>query len=398
MSDEELIPEILPLDARLAFQGPVAGLIDILSRATRVIPNKVVIEGTSEVLLEAKPQKAGTAEFLRATATDGSLTVSAVGADIDVRLPGSALIPGQKFLSILKMAPSEEVAVQIVGNTALIRSGRAQWKVQLVSGNSLPWTPNVEGLERVAMPRKEFLGALRAATVAASHILARASLMQVQVRAGAVTGTDGNRAHRSFFSQAHQDIDFSVPVSTAEEVIRLLDSSDEEHFSLGYGHSNMIFVVDRDYVVSSALITQFPDVDPLFIRASMLSKNSLTVDIHDLSKAVKRVRVNSDPDFSSIFLSITKLPDETWGLAVRAKDRLGNSAYEYLPASWDGPQEPRDFCVNHKGLLDLLDCLPGDEVCFQVGEDTQSVKSPLLVEADDSFTGLLVQMRSDYLT
>lgn len=391
--DQELIPEILPVDSRLFVSGPVSDFIDIISRALRVVPTKEVIPGTAHVLLEAKPRKSGTQSHLRASGTNGSITVSAVGQDITVTRDGSALIPGQKFLSILKMAPERDVSVNVVGNQAILRSGRAQWRVQLVPGGSLPSIPDISSLEQAQVASQPFLVALKAAILASSSSTARSSLMQVRVEDGFITAMDGNRIHRKAFGPEDDSLSLSIPLSTCLEVVKLLESSSEEHFLIGSGGKNMAFLADRDYIVSSALVTEFPEVEPILVRASMQSKYEFTVAVSELKSAVQRVRVNADPDFSAIFLSL-----DGESLSVRSQDSQGNSAYEQieLEARWEF--DPRELCVNHKHLTDLLDSYPDEYVTFQVGEDSQSVKSPLLVESDGDFVGLLQQMRSDYLT
>lgn len=395
-TDPELIPEILPSETRLALQGSASELLGVITRASRVVPDKEVVPGTSFVLLEARESVSGTQEYLRASATDGTIFVSAIGDDCVVRHAGAALIPGQKLKAILKMVPEDLVAIQVIGNEALIRSGQSQWKVQLPPGDSLPSSYVLTGITPVVLDRMPFLASLKAAEAAASHTSARAALMQVKVRDGHITGQDGNRIHRAFFSD-NSDLEMSIPLSTCLEVIQMLEASEDSHFRAGTDGRKMVFSADKDYVVSSSMIVDFPDVDPILIRSSMNVRNSLTLNTEELSNAIKRVRVNSDPDFSSIFLAVAKSREGQWGASLRSIDRQGNSAHEFLSAHWDGPQAPREFCVNHKNLSDLLDSYPGVEVTFKVGDDTQSAKSPLLVEDDSRFIGLLQQMRSDYL-
>ena len=395
--DPELIPEILPVDSRLVVSGSVSDFIDVLSRVSRVIPSKEVIPGTAHVLLEAKARSASTAGHVRTTASDGVNTLSAVFSDnLQVRVAGKALIPGTKFISILKLAPTDSFGLQVLGNEAIIRSGQAQWRVQLVPGSSLPDLPPVDALQRVEIERLPFLEALEGSVRAASHAAARSSLMQVKVDEGSITGMDGNRIHRCSYSD-DCPLEVSIPVGTCQELIRMLKASDDSHLGAGSDGKHMVFAIGKDFLISSSLLVEFPDVDPLLIRAGMNVKHRLSIERDPLRAAITRVRVNADPDYSSIFLLISRGSEGEWGVSVRAQDRQRNSALETVPATWNGPQEVRDFCVNHRNLTDLLDSYEESTVVFQVGDDTQSVKSPLLVEDDGKFIGLIQQMRSDYL-
>jgi DNA polymerase III sliding clamp (beta) subunit (PCNA family) len=130
--------------------------------------------------------------------------------------------------------------------------------------------------------------------------------------------------------------------------------------------------------------------------------NTLTVDTADLADTIARVRVNSDPDYASIFLTLVpgkKTADGiSWSLAVRARDRQHNTAQETIECSWSGSSKARELCLNHKYLSDLLASYDSELAIFKVGDDTKTQRHALFIEdSATGFTGVISQMRSEFM-
>jgi DNA polymerase III sliding clamp (beta) subunit (PCNA family) len=122
----------------------------------------------------------------------------------------------------------------------------------------------------------------------------------------------------------------------------------------------------------------------------MLNEESLILNQRDLAAVIKRVRVTADPESYSIYLAIrpTKVGKMTkWHLTVTARDQNRNSSQESLDIEYRGGTKAREICVNHKHLLELLDCLISEQVEFKLGEKN----APVYVQ-DGSFSGLVNPM------
>lgn len=401
--DTEFVPEILPVDARLSLRGPVAVFIKLFERAASVTPTKEVILGTGYALLEAFQTSATEVSHVRITATDGDQTVSVVVDGVTVLMEGAVLVPGKKFLDILKLAPTAEVKIEVLGNTATLRSGRAQWTVQTPVGDSLPPLPNVDSIELQEVLRVPFLKALVVARASASSTSARSSLMQVQLRSSAITGCDGGRLHRQRIEDFPADIDMTIPIKVVDELIRQLKVSTSPYLSLGSNDYHLVFRIEQDSIIAQRLLVAFPDVENLLLGPAFSNQNTLTVDTTELAAVVSRIRVNADPDYSAIFLALIpgKLDtagSQSWLLAVRAKDRNGNSSQEVIECQYVGSGKSRELCVNHRYLSEFLSSYPDVEAVFKLGDDTKSIRYPLFLEDEVSgFTGFVQQMNPAYL-
>lgn len=401
--DDELVPEILPVDARLSVRGPSATFQSLFDRAAAVTPAKEIISGTGFALLEAFSASPGTTAYVKVSATDGDLTVSMVADGVSVTVPGSVLVPGKKIAEILRLAPTEQAKIEVLGTTATIRSGRAQWTVQTPVGHALPPAADVSAITTYSLAVGDLLDALTVARRAASTSSARASLMQLAVSQGSITGLDGGRLHRQRVQNLPAALRATIPLRVSEEVIRMLRATGSETVEMGSSDSHLVFRVDQDTLIAQRLLVDFPDVESQVLGPVLTNTWALTVDRDRLLQAIRRVRVNADPDYQALFVSLVpgRVLDSgmTWNLSLSARDRSGNSAAETLDASWSGPATSRSLCVNHRYLSDLLAATSGEFVTLRIGEDSKAVRLPVLIEDTASgFLGWVQQMRPGYLT
>ena len=395
--DEELVPEILSVDARLAIRGSVSAITQLFERAASVAPRKEIIEGTSFSLLETFSATSGTAAHTRITATDGDQTITVTQDGVQVLMEGVALIPAKKVYDILRLAPTDTVRIEVLGDSALIRSGRAQWTVKTPPGDSLPSTANVDSIQRQTVSRGPLLRALQVARRAANSSTTRPALQQVQIRNQTVTGLDGGRLHRAHLAGLHKDVQLDIPVKVVDELIRALGKSESEYVEIGGDNKNLVFQIDEDRLTAQRMLVPFPDVEGLLLKPAFSNTHSLTLPRQGLYDAVKRVRVNSDPDHAGIFLSLVKGTGASeWAVSVRSRDKIGNTAQEVVEADWLGSLKAFELCVNHKHLMDLLECATGEIIEFKLGKDTKQTKQPLYTESGE-LTAFVQQMRPDWL-
>lgn len=400
--DAELVPEILSVDARLGIRGNVKGLIALFERAASVTPTKEIITGTSHALLEAFASAPGELAYVRITATDGDQTVSVVSDSITVLMAGAALLPPKRVLDILKLAPGEDARIEVLSDQAHIRSGRAQWSVKTPVGDSLPPVADVDSIKLYTVAREPFLAALKVVRHAVADKGGRPALEQAEIRDQTVIGMDGGKLLKVDL-QVHKDVQLSIPVKVLDELIRALSRSASENIEIGGDNFHLVFKIDTDSLIAQKLLVGFPSTQSLLLGPAF--GNNWTLEVHtiDLMSAIRRVRVNSDPDYQGIFLTLTpgkktETGHQDWTMAVRSRDRIGNTAQELLTVEFDGPAKPRELCLNHKQLMDVLLCLSSDEpVSFKVGDDTKSTRQPLYFENQGGITGLVVQMRPDWL-
>lgn len=401
--EAEMVPEMLPVDARLSVKAEVGTFQKLFSRAAGVSPSKEVILGTSFSLLEAVESTSDTVPYVRITATDGEQTVSLATTEaVTVAMSGQVLLPAKRISDILKLVPETQVKIEVLGSTATIRSGRAQWTVQVPPGDSLPPLPNVEQVKFQEVPTESFLRGLTVARKAVGHVF-RNALMQLDVANGHITGSDGSRLHRQAMKDFPTNLNMTIPLAVADELIKAIKAADTETMEVGVSEAHLAFRLNGDTLLANRLMLPYPNVENLVLEPAFTNSNSLTVNADELKSVVQRVRVNADQDYASIFLALIPGKKDSEGntsfsLAVRVRDALQNSAQEIMDCQFVGGSKSRELCLNHKYLTDLLDAYGEETAIFQVGDDTKTVRTPLFLEDTmTGFTAVVQQMNSEWL-
>lgn len=388
--DVELIPDILPVDARVAISGQVSEMIELFDRANSVVPSKPIIANTEYVLLETFDATTVQVAHTQVTATDGERCIAVLNDTLKIGMFGAVLLPGKKVLDILKLAPQPTAQLTVLGNTATIRSGRAVWTIQTPVGDTLPPFPDTSDVELHPVAREAFLRALEVTRRSVSTSTARQGLTQARVASGRIVSCDGARLH-SMGVELPEDLNLTISYSLMDDAIRALRSFEDDYFELGANNSTVVFRMGQNLLMGQRLLITFPpNVDGLLLGPKMLNEESLILDQKDLSAVIKRVRVTADPESNAIYLAIrpTKVGKITkWTLTVTAKDSSRNASQETMDIEYRGGTKAREICVNHKHLLDMLECLTSDVVEFRLGEKT----APVYVD-DGGFTGVLNPM------
>ena len=400
-SDESL--EILPVDAKLSIEADTTELTRLLQRTTSIANDKELIPGTNLVVLEASMGGNGVSASLKATATDGEKTLSMLISRVKVAMPGTAQIPAKRLFQIIKSCPEDRTTITVSGTDAVITSGRARWTVQTPAKETYLALTDLSEFDFQSVDRYSLLSAILAVRKSVSPSASRVSLMQLDIRNGEATGCDGGRVHRQIIKGMNPQIEFGIPYQAISHVVKMLEASDEEYVHVRHSDYAFELQVGSDSFISQQLTIDFPDIENMLLNPSISNTNTMSVETENLVEAIKRVRVNSDPDYLAIFLAIipgAKQDDggRLWTLNVKAKDKQGNSAQELLPVSWKGIAKPKELCVNYHSLLDLLESYGEETAILSIGEDTKSQKYPILVESlTNGFKGAVTQTSSEYL-
>lgn len=398
--DPELVPEIMPVDARLAVRAPTERLQALFSRAAAVTPTKEVIPGTSFALLEAVAASRTATAHIRVTASDGDQTVSVVADGVTVLMEGRVLLPAKRMSEIVKLAPTDTVKIEVLGTHAKVTSGRAVWVVQVPVHDELSGLLDVSGIETHPVRAEALERALSVVLRSTQRTSARPALTQVLIRSGEISGCDGGRIHRQRVEGLSDAIDVTVPIKTVEETVRALKGCEDEFVAMGYDETHVVWEIGGDLIVSQRLLVPFPDIENLLLGPAFSNTNVLGVDRRELADAIKRVRINANPDSAAISLTVQpgrkdREGGQEWRLLVSARDALGNGSQEALECSWRGAVRPTELHFNHHYLSDLLDVYDVETAHIKVGDDSKTQRLPLYVEDHDlGLTAIVQQMHS----
>jgi DNA polymerase III sliding clamp (beta) subunit (PCNA family) len=385
LEDENLVPEILPVDIRLSVSTQAHVLISLFSSAQAIVPSKEILPYTTYVSFEALDK------HIRVSSTDGERSVAVLSDVAVVRMPGSALLEGKRVLDILKLVEQETVRIDVIGTTATIRSGRALWTLSTPPVHAtLPSPASVDDIQFHSVDRDDMLNALELALPAVARSSARQALMQAEISKGFIISCDGARAHKVRVDGLEPSLNTTLPLRFIETMIRELKATEQKTIRLGSNDSAVVLHFGKTILMTQRMSFEFPAVNHLVLGPALLNDEHLLVDRASLISTLRRVRVNADPEYLAVVLSVRNSKD-AWILTVSARDRAGNASQEQIPVSYNGPEKSKSIVVNHKYLLDFLSCIQEDEVDFRLGTSTKTKQAPLYYESE-RFVGSLQPM------
>jgi DNA polymerase-3 subunit beta len=353
-------------------------LQSLLEKASAVVPTRDILPVLKNFQIEAFDNR------VRVTATDLELSVVVGTEMVTVTVPGVAVFPAKKLLTIVREAGEGDVHISVVGGQATVSIGRTSWTLKLQPGDDYPPMINLSSLELHSVNRVVLLSALSTVRYVVPRS-GRPSLQMVQIANGKATACDGVR-----FQQASVGDDFPVdmriPVGAVDDLLKLLKVTDQESIQIGVSDNCLVFKIGSDFFIANQLIAQFPDVESMLLRPALSNTHELVVDRSSLQEAVRRVRITADPETSAVTLSLSR-----GSLIISSTDKFGNKCIETLEVKWSA--SPRMLVINHSFVTDMLDAHKDQSCKFMIGDDIGGRKSPLLLRDDTAKTvGVCQQM------
>jgi len=357
----------------------------LLEKAYSAVPSKDILPVLKNFQIEARPGR------LRVVATDLELSVVSTIEMVSVSQPGTAVFPAKKLLEIMREAEDEELHLTVVDGVADLAVGPTTWRLRLQDGSDYPALPEIADIQFHEVDRVKFLGGLRSVRYAAATDTVRPNLMMIDITDGKMTACDGVR-----FQQAQLGDDFplslQIPIGAVDDLFKLLNTTDLAEVGIGEADYHIVFRIGNDVFIANKLMATFPDVERMLLEPALRNTHELLCDRSELEQAIKRVRINADPETSAVVL---RLGTDT--VSVESQDKLGNASREQIDASWKG--QPRILVINHKFLMDMLAMYDGKSCKFRLGDDSKSRKSTVMLQDDETGTiGIIQQMKADYVT
>lgn len=373
-----------PSPARFSLTIKKFVLLHLLETAIHVVSSRDVMPVLKNIQFEL------TGSELRVVATDLERWMISSTPLVSTHTPGVAVFSAHKMLHIVRESDDADIRIEVRKNAAAIRIGPTVWHLRLYAGHDFPAAPVADTLTVLtAVDRARFVRALHTVRYAACKDAERAPLMMINVKAGKMTACDGSRIQQAAIEEI--PFDFELPIGAVDDLIKMLKSVDLATIHIADAGNKLVFRFGADTFIINKLVARFPDVERTLLRPALENTQELSLNRDDLIHAVRRVRINADPETSAIALRLA--PGR---VTVAACDKWGNEATEQIDARWTGTT--RSVVVNHAFLFDLLARHDRKDCTFYLGDDTKTKKTPLLLRDPDTGTvGALQQMLGDWM-
>lgn len=360
----------------------------MLERAGTVVPTREVVEVLRNFHLTS------TGSELRVVASDLELSQICRTSMAELSGPGTALLPAQKLLEIVKSVSGEsDIEILFSTGSADVRAGDASWHLKASTGTDYPKMPSVDDLALHEVDRAKFLAGIKSVRLAVAKDASRSNLMMIDVAKGRMTACDGARVQQAFLGDDFP-MDMRIPSGAVDYLVKVLESTDQEKVFIGESVNHLVFRIGKDVFIANKLMAAYPDVEELFLRPALENKHRLVVDRAKMVEAIARVRITADPETSAILLVLAPDPKGAV-LTVSAADKYKNTAKQDVSVAWDGPA--KRLVVNHVYLSQMLTMHAASTCDFYLGEDTKTRKAPILLKDPVAGSvGVLQQMVADW--
>jgi DNA polymerase-3 subunit beta len=365
-------------------------LASLADKAISVIPTGNTMPVLKHFLVQVAPG------LLRMAASDLELSVLASTPAVTADAVQTLVLPARRLLQIVREAPGDDIIVDVAGEFAAVRSGTAKWDLFLADCSEYPPLPDPAEVTMHPVGREEFLGALKTVRHAVGRDSGRPALMQVDISAPAagqpgttqVTACDSVRFART--ALAGFGLSMQIPSGALDSLVKTLESSEQDEVHTGETEAGsrgfLVFRIGGTVFLAAKTMAKFPDVEKLLLRPALENRLVLTADKAELAAAVRRVRINADPETSAVGLKLS-----AGSLAVIARDKYGNRAEETVSAGWEHGE--RLVVVNHQFLTELLAAHPSPACRFFLGPEAGKKRSVLMLRDEESgTTGIVYQM------
>ncbi len=333
-------------------------LVSLIGKIQSIIASKPAIPILANVLIEAMDDQ------LIISATDLSVSMCCF-IEAKVIEEGAIALPARRFFQLVREITSPQIKISApTTEVAEITTGSSVFKINGMSKTEFPAFPDLTGSLKVSLPNATLKQMLSKTVFSAAKEDSRYMLNGVRIRIAdqksTFIGTDGKRLAKSMTSVS---VDpsvqgaYVVPLKAVDEMIKMLDDSDNEATLLLAG-DKISLESGSLTLVSKLLAGQYPDVERV-----IPSKLNYQFAIHreELMALLRQISLFTSETSSSVRFSF-----ETGQLHLAAMSNDIGEGRVSMPVDFSGPK--LDIAFNPYFFLDILRHSTEETVLFGLND------------------------------
>lgn len=312
------------------------------------------------------------------TATDLEIEISAQVTCESQQSTGTITVPAKKFIDIIRSLDDEASPRLRVENGILtIKQGRSSFKLTTLPADSYPVSEDECNEVELSVPRLVLLQLLQSTHFAMSQqdvrIFLNGLFLDFEPNLISAVATDG---HRMAICR-HQCMNTSekkllVPKKGIQELLRLLNSIEDEHVLLAAGKSHFKLVSKQFVFLSKLIEARFPPYSKAIPRNQ---DKHILIDCAILKRALSRIVILAHEKSKAVMLHL-----QPGLLTLIANNNEQEEAVESLVAETQG--EELKIGLNATYLLDVLSHFGEGQVRLSLSTMDSSILIESLVNED----------------
>ncbi|PTH57205.1 DNA polymerase III subunit beta [Staphylococcus agnetis] len=355
----------------------------ISPRTTLPILTGIKIEATNEGIVLTGSDSEISIEITIPNEVDGEEIV-------EVKEPGSVVLPGRFFVDIIKKLPGTEVKLSTNDQfQTLITSGHSEFNLSGLDPDQYPLLPQVSSDDALQLPIKVLKNIIAQTNFAVSTSETRPVLTGVnwliQENELICTATDSHRlaVRKLKLEEDIEDKNVIIPGKALAELNKIM-TENEDHIDIFFASNQLLFRVGNINFISRLLEGHYPDTSRLFPENYEIK---LGLNNHDFYHAIDRASLLAREGGNNVIKLSTG--DSLVELSSTSPE-IGTVKEEVTANDVEGGNLKISF--NSKYMMDALKAIDNDEVEVEFfGTMKPFILKP---KDDDTVTQLILPIRT----
>ncbi len=324
--------------------------------------------------------------------------IELIGTDMEIEVrctieaitlgEGELTLPARKILDICRALPEgSEVRVDVEGDRAVVRSGRARFTLSTLPARDYPVGEGKVADHQFLLLSGQFRQLLEKSAFAMAQQDVRYYLngLLLEVKTGVLNAvaTDGHRlarATRRVDLHLEEDVQVILPRKTVLELQRQL-SDKEEAVQVEIAGKFVRISFGSTVITSKVIDARYPDYERVIPRGE---GTVLVVDREGFRRALARTAILSNEKYKGVLIEL-----EPGVMRLRTHNPEQEEAVEEQSVGYQGERVAIGFNVGY--LLDMLGVIGTTEVEMRILEENGSLR--IREEGEQTNTFVIMSMR-----
>ena len=306
-------------------------------------------------------------------ATDSEIGLQIVTDNISIEAEGAFTAHGKKLLDIIRILKDDEITLELLDNTLIIKQKNSKFKLPTFDPNSYPSFPTINDKPQISLDSLSLIQNLKKISPAIDtnnpKFELNGALINIKNNGTDLVGTDTRRlAIATIPSNNSEELSLIVPKKAILEIQKLfLDQID-----IFFDETNLIITNENYYFYTRLINGKFPDYQRIIPSTT---KHQITFPKKEMIDAIKMITTISQ-EIKMTLLSDTIIFNSLSADNVEAKTELEFNT---------GLNDKFELSFNSKYILDFISQTNKNEFTIEFNEPSL----PFIVK-DDNFITIIM--------
>jgi len=306
-------------------------------------------------------------------ATDGEIGLKIVTDHIMIESEGSFTANGKKLLDIIRILKDDEIILEILNNTLIIKQKHSKFKLPTFDASKYPKFPTVEDKPQIVLDSLSLIKNLKKISPAIDtnnpKFELNGALINIKNGSTDLVGTDTRRlAIANIDSTNSEELSIIVPKKAILEIQKLF----LDQINIFFDETNLIISNDNYFFYTRLINGKYPDYQRI---VPSVVKHSIVLPKKEMLNAIKMITTISQ-DIKMIILQNVIIFNSLSSDNVEAKTEIELNT---------GLTEKFELSFNSKYILDFISQIDNSEFTIEFNETSL----PFIVK-DNNFITIIM--------